>query len=366
MKRKVTFFIPSLRGGGAERVIITLANQFINHGCVVDLIASNAIGEYRSELSKNVNLIDLKCSRVIFSLAKLRNYINNVQPDILLSTVAHANIIAILANLIARKKCVVIIREANTLSIELSRINTFSGRIILKLTKALYPKANKIIAPSIGVAEDIFRNTNIKKELIHVIYNPINFETLHSKASEEINHPWFQSNSYDVILSVGRLTEQKDFKTLIRAFSILKNSTSPSAKLMILGEGKLREELETQICALKLENEVCLKGFVENPYPYMKHCACFVLSSKWEGSPNVLIQALSLGAPIVSTNCPNGPKEILDNGKWGKLVPIGDSSSLADSISKTLMTQHVDNTAIEYCRKKFSVDKIISQYKTLF
>ena len=181
---------------------------------------------------------------------------------------------------------------------------------------------------------------------------------LFAKSEEALDHPWFLPGEPPVILGVGRLTQAKDFPTLIRAFALVRKKHP--ARLMILGEGEERSKLETLVQELGLEKEVSLPGFVDNPYKYMKRAAVFVLSSKWEGFGNVLVEAMALGTPVVSTNCPSGPAEILENGRWGRLVPVGDVYALAEAIIETLDEEHHPDVANR--AKDFAVELAVEKY----
>ncbi|NLO89188.1 MAG: glycosyltransferase, partial [Clostridia bacterium] len=187
-----------------------------------------------------------------------------------------------------------------------------------------------VVAVSQGVADDLVKTTGLMRELIKVIYNPIVTPELLEKAKESIGHPWFKPGQPPVILSAGRLTAAKDFPTLIHAFARVR--AERLARLMILGEGEERPNLESLVRELGLESDVSMPEFVENPYAYMARAAVFVLSSAWEGFGNVLVEAMAVGTPVVSTDCPSGPAEILEGGKWGKLVPVGDVEKLAKAL----------------------------------
>ncbi|HEY8366975.1 MAG TPA: glycosyltransferase, partial [Bacteroidia bacterium] len=223
-----------------------------------------------------------------------------------------------------------VVREANTISVSSKNSLNFKARILPLLMKLLYPSADAVIAVSEGVAKDLTQIIGLPAEKVKVIYNPVITPEIFKKAEEPIKHPWFAPGELPVILGVGRLTKQKDFVTLIRAFDIVRKEY-PS-RLVILGEGEERPKLEALVKELGLEQYVYMPGFEENPFKYMKHAAVFVLSSRWEGLPNVLIQALALGTPVVSTDCPSGPREILSAGKYGTLVPVGDYDALAKAI----------------------------------
>jgi glycosyltransferase involved in cell wall biosynthesis len=193
-----------------------------------------------------------------------------------------------------------------------------------------YPWADAIVAVSKGVADDLARVARLPRDRIKVIYNPVVTEALFRKAEEPLEHPWFLSGCPPVILGVGRLTAAKDFPTLIRAFARVRESQL--ARLLILGEGEKRDSLEKLVRELRLERDVSMPGFMDNPYAYMRKSSIFVLSSCWEGLPNVLIEAMACGCQVISTNCPSGPEEILRGGHYGKLVPVGDAEALAKAI----------------------------------
>jgi glycosyltransferase involved in cell wall biosynthesis len=202
------------------------------------------------------------------------------------------------------------------------------------LVRRFYPWADGIVAVSKGVADNLSEMTGFPRERITVIYNPIVTPELQEQVQTSLTHPWLESNQPPVVLAAGRLRPQKDFATLIQAFALVRRKQC--ARLLILGEGPERPALETLIKNLGLEQDARLLGFVANPYPFMRRASLFVLSSKWEGLPGVLIEAMYCGVPLVSTNCPSGPQEILQDGKYGQLVPVGDATALARAIEMAL------------------------------
>jgi glycosyltransferase involved in cell wall biosynthesis len=200
----------------------------------------------------------------------------------------------------------------------------------------LYPQADMIVAVSEGVREDIAALTGLDHKRIIVIPNPVVTPELLAQADKPLIHPWFQAAEPPVILGVGRLTRQKDFPTLLQAFAEVRKRIS--CRLVVLGEGRDRNKLEALASTLGIENDIALPGFVANPYPYMVNARVFVLSSAWEGSPNVLTEALALGMPVVATDCPSGPREILQNGRHGRLVPPGRPGAMAKAIVEMMET----------------------------
>jgi glycosyltransferase involved in cell wall biosynthesis len=209
--------------------------------------------------------------------------------------------------------------------------------LLIQLIKTFYRWASDVVVVSRGAADDFLRVTGLPPERVKVIYNPIVTPELRRKAKEALVHPWFAAGQPPVVLGVGRLSAQKDFGTLIHAFARVRETCT--ARLMILGEGEDRPMLETLIASLGLQGDVEMPGFVANPYTYMTHARLFVLSSRWEGLPTVLVEALFCGLPVVATDCPSGPREILQGGQYGRLVPVGDVTALAQTIQDSLAAQ---------------------------
>jgi glycosyltransferase involved in cell wall biosynthesis len=246
----------------------------------------------------------------------------------------HANIVALWARYLSGVSKRLVVTTHNTLSLSINNSSNRTSQLMPFLIRHFYPWADEIVAVSKGVADDLTLTTGLPREKIQVIYNPVVTPDMLKEAQTPLNHPWFASGEPPVILAVGRLTKQKDFSTLIRAFSLVQQQYK--ARLMILGEGEERPLLNRLIQELGLENGVIMPGFVSNPYAYMSRAAVFVLSSAWEGLGIVLIEALAVGTPVVSTNCQSGPSEILDNGKYGRLIPVGDIQAMAKAILNTL------------------------------
>lgn len=355
----VAIYVPSLRGGGAERVMATLANAFAERGLNVDLVLAGAEGPYLKELSSKVRVVDLKAGRVTLSLPGLVAYLRRERPQAMLTALNHANVIAVLARFLARVPTRLVVSERNTLTEEATRNQGMAARAVFLLMRWLYPHADEIIAVSDGAAEALSRFANLPRQRITTVYNPYDLFTIQQRASLALDHPWFSPGAPPVVLGIGRLTRQKDFPSLISAFAQLR--TKRPARLIILGEGELRSDLQTLADSLGLDaQDFCLHGFVDNPFAYIARCGVFVLSSRWEGLPNVLIQALACGAPVISTDCPSGPAEILENGQWGRLVPVGDVEALAQAMLVSLTkAEHPDVTARA---AYFSVERAADEY----
>ncbi len=354
----VAIFLRCLYSGGAERVLLNLARGFAAQGLKVDMVLAQASGSLLEQLPPEIRLIDLKAESKISILPKLVGYLRRENPASMLAALHYPCEIAILAKRIAGVATRIIVSEHNHLSLEAKRIPQFSVRLTPFAAKFLYPLADGIVSVSQGVAEDLAKVTNLPKQCIDLIYNPVITPELFIKAQEKLNHPWFQPGEAPVILAVGRLHVQKDYPTLLRAFARIRRTRQ--CRLVILGEGPEKSNLNNLIHELDLQADVAMLGFVDNPYAYMANSAVFVLSSAWEGFGNVIAEALAVGTPVVSTNCESGPAEILANGKYGDLIPVGDIKAMAEAILSVLAgnTKPVDSAwlnqfRLETCTEKY-------------
>jgi glycosyltransferase involved in cell wall biosynthesis len=290
------------------------------------------------------------------SIPALANYLRRERPALLLSSTHLVNVAAPWARSLARIRTVLVLRIMTQLSLP-----TLNARAWFRLWQAriFYPRADAIIANCNGVADDVARLTGLSREHITTIYDPVVTPDLQEKMRVALDHPWFAPGSPPVLLAVGRFTAQKDFPTLLRAFARVRRMRP--ARLVILGEGRERTRLEALVRELGVAADVALPGFVINPLPYMKRAAVLVLSSVYEGLPGVLIEAMACGCPVVSTDCPSGPAEILDRGAYGKLVPVGDDTALAEAILATLEAPP-DRNRLRARAALFSEDDKIDQY----
>ena len=363
--KKVALFLPSLRGGGAERVMVNLARSFVEQGVRVDLVLARAEGPYLSQVPPDVRIVDLRAPRVLASLPGLVRYLRRERPVAMLSALDHANVVALWARRLAAVQVRMVISVHSTMSIVSSRTPSLRVKLRPILARLFYGWADAVVAVSQGVADDLVPLTGLPTEKVHVIYNPVVSNEVFVKAEEPLRHPWFFPGEPPVVLSVGRLSEAKDYPTLIRAFALVRQDVQ--ARLMIIGEGEERGKLEKLARELGLQNDVALPGFVANPYKYMKQAAMFVLSSRWEGFANVLVEAMAVGAPVVATDCASGPSEILEGGKWGRLVPVGDVYSLARAILDTLKNPPGQRVleSYEHVIDRYRLSKIGSKYLNL-
>lgn len=352
--------LPTLAGGGAERNYLHLARGFQEAGYKVDLILKQATGEYISQVPDQVNLIDLKASRMALTLPGMVRYLRTCNPRALLAGLELPNLIAIMARDITHSPTKVIV----TIHSIISQGERFfmPNRALEKLfMQRLYPRADTIVAVSRGTAQDFSSYLGIPASRIGVIYNPVISPELLTKAQARLEHPWFASGQPPVILGVGRLNPVKDYPTLIHAFRrVLKHTP---VRLLILGEGEQRAELESMVQQLGLQEDVCLPGFQQNPFPFMRSAAVLALSSLHEAAPSVLIQAMACGCPVVATDSPGGAKELLDNGKYGHLVPVRDEAAMALAILSVL-DGDMRKPSPEWLRQ-FELQTILQQYLDL-
>lgn len=356
--RKLALFVPDLRGGGAERVMLVLAGAFAGRGFDVDLVLARAVGEYLSHVPENVRLVDLQAPRLRTTPARLARYLRQVRPAALLSAYDQLNLLAIVARQLSRIKprlvCTVHVDLSTHLKLE---PRTFRKRTYASLLRAMLYRADHVVCVSQGVADSLVTRVGVSPDHVSVIYNPVSIERIRILAEEPVDHPWFQEGAPPVILGVGRLDPQKDYPTLMRAFALLRKKQP--TRLVILGEGRERAHLERLARELSIKHDVWLPGFVENPYKYMKRCSVLALSSRWEGFSLALVEGMALGVSVVSTDCPSGPREVLEGGKWGRLVPVGDCEALARALEEALRAPIV---APPETLERFNVERVASQY----
>ncbi len=355
---------PGRTQGGLESVVTHLANALTHRGNQLDILVMPPPGgnPFPPGLDKEISVVHLKSKHKLIGLFTLANYLRKTRPDVLLAAGHRSNMLAIRAAHLVHSPPLVILSVHNTLSRQMSQFKPLKRWMRTQLIRRNYPAADAVIAVSRGVEDDLRNHFGLPASKLHTIHNPVVTDTLFQRAREPLNHPWFGPDQPPVIVSVGRLRPQKDYITLIRAFHRLRQRRN--CRLIILGEGKERPILENLIKELKLQQDVQLPGFVANPLPYMREAALFVLSSAWEGFGNVLVEAMATGVPVVATDCPSGPREILENGRHGPLVPVGDIQALASAMHKTLDTPPDRENLINAARR-FDVDHATSAYSTL-
>jgi len=333
---KIAIFVSFSGDGGVERMIVNLVEGLLEKGAMVDMIPIKKHSPHLKSLSPLANMIELGSSHTLTSLPGLIRYLKSKRPDALLAAKDRANKVAILAKMIARVPTRLVVRLGTTVSASLYGQNPLKQRIWYITMRMLYPFADRIVAVSDGVKKDLIEITGLTGNQVAVIPNPVISRRIFELSNTRVDHPWFNDDKIRVILGVGRLTRQKDFQTLIKAFARLRQRTEIPCKLIILGDGVLHRPLKSLAIELGLAEHIDLPGYVENPWAYMRRASLFVLSSTWEGSPNALTEALALGVPVIATDCPSGPREILKDGYYGTLVAVGNIGQMADAMRTTL------------------------------
>lgn len=369
--------------------MITLANGLARTVCDVDLVLVRRKGALLCEVSPNVRLVELGTARstaVILALLRLPwptlkfvlvallgqklpvvarslpgiiNYVQSVQPDAFLTTLPNYNIVALWAKWLSLTRTRFVLCEGNTTSKEVASTGHSFEKKWPILMRQWYPRADAIVAVSDGVAADLSRLARLPRSRIATIFNSLDVNRIRKLASAQITDDWFSAGAPPVLLAVGRLAPQKDFPNLLKAFARVRLRCG--VHLLILGEGPERGRLEGLAADLGIAAHVRMPGAVLNPFSYMARARLFVLSSAWEGLPTVLMEALACGCPIVSTDCPSGPNEILDGGAFGPLVPLGDDKALAEGIIEALALP-VDRRRLRERAEVFSVDRVTERY----
>ena len=369
-RRHIAIYIYGLSGGGATRRTLTLAGGFAKAGHRVDLMVVDAEGPLASDLPDGVRLVVLNSvlirlagrkrrRRIKASSFVLARYLWRERPDVLLSAANHVHLTAVIAARLSLAPVRVVLRVSNHLTGSHLGGSERPRPIRLKFARRVYGRADAAIAVSQGIADDLVEHTTLSRDRVCAVTNPTYTPEIESAAAAPLDHPWLLPGNPPLLLGAGRLAPAKDFATLLRAFARVR--AHRPVHLVILGEGGKRRELEQQMQKLGIEADVELHGFVDNPFAWMSRASLFVLSSAWEGSPGVLVEAMACGCPVVSTDCPSGPDEILDAGRYGRLVPVGDDTALADAIA-TALDITTDREALRSRAREFDVDRAVARY----
>jgi len=366
--RKIVFVIPALTSGGAERVMTRILQYMDRKRANVHLLLFREMGAYLNDVPPDVTIDTLVNSKHYYILRwtiyfKYKRYISVLKPDVVVSFMWYPNFVVLLEKWIGRGRHKVIVSERTTLAF--TRGSRLVGWLRRCGTRLLYPKADRIIALTKQMRQELMSAAPIRPDRVKVIYNPVDLERLKIKAEEPVHHTWFDP-SRPLILSIGRLTIEKGFKHLIGAFGQVIERNAPY--LVVLGEGNERASLEGLIKRLDLKDRVHLPGYEKNPFKYLSQCTLFILSSINEGFPNVLIEAMALGVPCIATRCATGPEEIITDGVDGVLVPPADEASLADAITRLIQNEGLRKRMGEAAKKKakeFRVGDIVTQYEDI-
>jgi glycosyltransferase involved in cell wall biosynthesis len=359
---RVCIFLPALLGGGAERAMVNLAAGFIRRGVPVDMVLGIVEGPYLSQLDKAVRIVPLNAVGTLSKLWALSRYLKRERPMGMIAVLDNINL-ASMARRIAGVQTRVVINVQSNLSADLASHRGLRGWIKPKLMRVCYPWADELACVSAGVGEDLAAATRLPNERVKVIFNPVRVDEIDELSAKSSGHPWFDQPDIPVFLGTGRLTKQKDFPTLLKAFARLRGTRR--ARLAILGQGDDLAALQNLVEQLGIAEDVAFLGFVANPYAYMARASVFVLSSAWEGLPTVLIEAMACGTPVVSTDCPSGPREILADGLYGQLTDVGDADGLADAMSETLDSP-CGRDLLRSRAGDFTAERVVDQYLGLF
>lgn len=362
-RTRIALFIRSLKGSGAERSMANLAMALAERGHEVDLVLAEASGPFLKDIPPTVRIVDLKVRstfsalplairrphdflallplllnlpgrRTFGAIPALAAYLQQRRPTALLSALHIGNIAAVIARDLSGVDVRLVLSQRNHFTSQVLNAQDPEIARLAPAVRRFYPRADAVVGVSGGVSADIVEACGLQPDRVHTIYNVVAGPELDRQAQEPLDHPWFAPGQPPVILGVGKLKAQKDFPNLIRAFGLLRQSRD--ARLLIAGDGPDRGGLEEFVRAEGRGGDVALLGFVANPFAYMARADLFVLSSEFEGLPGVLIQALACGCPVVSTDCPSGPNEILEGGRHGPLVPVGDPAALAEAMARVL------------------------------
>jgi len=330
----IAVLLHDLRGGGAERVMLNLAKGMADAGRKVTLLLVDARGDYLDLVPDNIAVVNLGKANVFKAVPAVAAYLKSSQPKAILSALPHVNVALLLASLVARPKSKIVLTEHNQITLKADGARGLRRRLTYFLIPWLYRFADAVIAVSNGVARDIESYAKLPRNSVKCVNNPSYSPAIVTRSMEEPTHPWFHDGGPDILLAAGRLHKQKAYNVLLRAMALVRHHRN--VRLLIIGEGGERSTLEALRDELNLNDCVDFAGFCPNPYSFMARSKLLVMSSAWEGLPTVLIEGMACDLPIVSTDCPSGPREILDEGRFGCLVPVGDPLALAEGILEGL------------------------------
>jgi glycosyltransferase involved in cell wall biosynthesis len=337
--RKIALLLPNLDGGGAERVTLRLAAELTRRGHRIDLVVAHHGGELLELLPPGVRIIELGAKRIRGSIGPLVSYLRRERPEALQASLWPYTLVAVIARAVARTSTRVMVVDHSTLS-EQYPGKSLSSQMVRWTIRLLYPQADSRVIVSEGSADDIARFSGLPRRMWNVIYNPVD---LPESLSVDSDGEQFWQGAKEKLITVGRLTSEKNHAMLIQAFALLARKR-PKSALLILGRGELEPQLKALRSQLDLDRQVIFAGFVLDPWPHLQAADLFVLSSDFEGFGVVLVEALHAGLRIVSTDCPNGPREILDGGRFGTLVPKRNPEALAHAMDE-LLDQSVDRAS---------------------
>jgi glycosyltransferase involved in cell wall biosynthesis len=358
---RLAIVIYSLDGAGAERVSVNLASEFVRLGHDVDFLLASREGELFGEVPKTSGIYYAKVSSARGWRAAIREYALQKEPDVLLAMMEGAGVLALQAIASLTGKFPVFVVSHVHFSLHCRHSTRWQERWLMPLAVRWYlPRASGVIGVSEGVSKEICQIAGVDPAKVHTVYNAVLTEAFYRLVAEPVSHPWFSpERNWLTVMNIGRLTDQKDHVTLLKAIQCV--SASRPVRLMILGRGEVLEKLRAMAKSLDIERIVEFAGFDPNPYRLLAAADVFALSSAWEGLPTVLVEALAAGTKVVSTDCPSGPREVLAGGRFGELVPVGDYQLLADAISRA-EDFDADNELLCQQLEKFTSKRVAMQY----
>jgi glycosyltransferase involved in cell wall biosynthesis len=354
----IAVFLATSGHSGVDRVMTNLIHEFAARGLAVDLLHIRNHGPYLQPVA-GVRIVDLGTAHVNSSLPALMRYLRRERPVALLSDKDRVNRLALCARRLTGVPTRVVVRTGTTVSQDLQALGTIARWSQRLSMRWFYPWADAIVVPSHAAAHDLAQLNGWPPGRVQALPSPVVTPQLAHLAEQPLDHHWFKTKDRPIILGVGELGGRKDFSTLVRAFAKVRQRRR--CRLLILGEGRQREKLQRLAANLEVSDDLSLPGFVKNPYAYMARADLFVLCSRYEGSPVALMEALAVGVPVVSTDCPSGPREILQDGRYGRLVPVGDVNALADAVLATL-DRPPARTFLQQAATPFTVETSATKY----
>ena len=331
---KVSLALPDFGGGGCERVFGNLAAGLIDLGVDVEFVVPRAVGPALSCVPAKAGVVELGGVSTKAAILTLARHLRRQPTDAVISGLNHANLMVLAARSLARARVPVIVTQHGVTSLDAAHSDSVMDKLAFALLPSMYRLAEAIVCVSHAVRDDLLEFAALPPEKVHVIYNPVVGPSLRIASSEPVNHPWFSPGNEDVVIAAGSLIPVKQFDLLLGAFARLRRARR--VRLIILGNGPDRSDLEELARRLGIDGDVALPGFVENPYAWLAKSAVFVLCSRSEALPTVVIEAMACGCRIVCTDIPGGTREILASGRYGTIVPNGNEVALATAIDLAL------------------------------
>lgn len=360
---RIALLMQDFSGGGAERMMVNIAEGLAARAHEVEIVTVRPEGPYRNRVPLHIPVVTLGPRRVSRAIPALARYLRRRRPDAALSTLVHMNVAAVLARRASRAPTRIVLREANRIREDSRAEPRPLIRVAYRLLPLLYSWADHVIAVSEDVAGEVRQLTSLPPDRVTAVNNPVlsRRDLAAISSSTPPPHPWL-SEEIPVILAIGRLAPQKDHATLLDAFARLRREHP--ARLVVLGQGDLEGAIRQRGRDLGIDDSMALVGFQKEPFTWLKHAAVLAHTSLWEGSPNVVVEALACGVPVVATDCPGGPRQILDGGRYGELVPVGDARAVADALARVL-DERPDSKSLQRRAIEFTAEKVVRQYEAI-